>query len=222
MFWSILVGPFYQYAIFTGLHEAIHENYFPEKWEIAYKSFILLCNLPLVSPVANHFYYVHRFHHSFLGSELDVKFPTLLEASYFDTSLIGRIVFFAIQPFVFIWRMVRTVVGEGIQSKAFHFGCDLEMLTFSVGMVWIFGWKPPAYLLLSAYINESFLFQVRKTFCEGNAESMRSLFKKLKNYSNQIVTQCYHGFRKPGPNLVFIILLFGVNPSPGLMRRRQK
>ena len=60
-------------------------------------------------------------------------------------------------------RPLSTVIGQGVPSRWLHFLNDMEMLWFSVGLTYFFGPKPFLYLFLSAYINESVLFQVRYT-----------------------------------------------------------
>jgi sphingolipid 4-desaturase/C4-monooxygenase len=147
---AYLVGAFANHALFVVIHECTHKLVFRKKAGNTLTG--LLANLPLAFPSYIGFAKYHIKHHAFQGIyELDADLPYEWEARLFGRSVLGKMLWLALFPFVEFLRPLRIegmrmIDGWTLINAAIQFGFD--------GAVWmVLGPKALIYLVASFFFS---------------------------------------------------------------------
>lgn len=159
---SLICGPLFNCAIANALHETVHDLALTSG-PLANKVFGNFINLSLAWPVIGGYYKAHRYHHSYLGSVLDVKYPPMEEAVEYDKNIWTRLKFVFLHPILGGERWAKNVKEK---PTDFAYWNLVSVYTFNIVILILIGWQSLLYLLLSFWINDTIFVQGSKNFAD--------------------------------------------------------
>lgn len=115
-FWGLIatVGALLAHMTFLGMHEAVHDHFFPEKHQWANWAAAFLVQMPLVIPASTKFKQFHLIHHARQATDFDPDEPSAFEERYFLSHPAGRVVWACTQ---FVWYLVRPLMMANLKPK---------------------------------------------------------------------------------------------------------
>uniref|UniRef100_A0A915IQV6 Fatty acid desaturase domain-containing protein n=1 Tax=Romanomermis culicivorax TaxID=13658 RepID=A0A915IQV6_ROMCU len=159
---GLTVGILFSCPISNSLHEIVHNLAF-ENNPAANRIFGLFVNLPLVWPLFGAYDKSHRYHHTYLGTELDIKYPDAREAMEYDTSFFKRLYFILMHP---IHSSHRFQIKSGNNVTPLILWNLISITIFDGIIFTCFGYKSFLYLLIAFWLNECILIEGSKTFLD--------------------------------------------------------
>ncbi len=147
---AYLAGAFADHALFVMIHECAHKLLFKRK--SSNKISGIIANMPLIFPSSVSFERYHLKHHSFQGiHELDGDIPNYWEAKLINNYFIGKIIWLLFYPFFQLFRLSRLKEIKAFDGWVILNGA-VQIIFVSI-MIYFFGAKPIAYLLLSFFFS---------------------------------------------------------------------
>jgi len=163
LFMGAVVGTIFDCAITNSVHELIHEMAI-ENWPLANKILSGYVNLALFLPFAAGYHRSHRHHHSFLGTDLDAKYPTMEEALQYDQNIIGRLKYIFTHPLQGGSRWNKIVPGDPPNEYMKWNERTVYLVDALILIFW--GYKSLLYLLVAFWINDTIFIQGSKNFVD--------------------------------------------------------
>jgi sphingolipid delta-4 desaturase len=147
---AYLLGAFADHSLFVMIHECAHKLIF--KNPNANKVAGIIANTPLLFPSSVSFERYHIKHHSFQGvHELDGDLPNYWEAKLINNYFIGKVIWLLFYPFFQLFRLSRLKEIKPFDKwMALNF---LVQVIFVTLIIWLFGFKGIAYLLMSFFFS---------------------------------------------------------------------
>jgi sphingolipid delta-4 desaturase len=145
------IGPLFNVSIANAIHEIVHDLAIDGS-ALANKVFGNFINFALAWPMSGEYYRTHRNHHAYLGSDLDVKYPTVEEALKYDQDVWSRVKFILNHPLAFGERWCDNLKEQLTDYMVWN---SRTVYAFDVVILFVFGWKSLLYLLISFWMNDS-------------------------------------------------------------------
>lgn len=101
---SATIGALFAHMTFLGMHEAVHDHFFPEEYQWANWVASFLVQAPLIIPVAVKFKEYHLWHHGRQATDEDPDEPSAFEERFFLSHILGRTAWACTQ---FVWYLLR-------------------------------------------------------------------------------------------------------------------
>ncbi|XP_055853004.1 sphingolipid delta(4)-desaturase DES1 [Episyrphus balteatus] len=142
-------GGILNHSLMLAVHEISHNLAFGHGRPLANRIMGFICNLPIGLPMSISFRKYHLEHHRYQGDEaIDTDIPTLLEAKLFCTTF-GKFLWVCLQPFFYIFRPLIINPKPPTNMEIIN---TIIQLTFNGIVVYFFGWKALAYLLIGSIL----------------------------------------------------------------------
>ncbi|VDL11655.1 unnamed protein product [Hymenolepis diminuta] len=155
------------HSLGSAIHEIGHNLAFGHKHGPANRILSIICNLPMIIPVAISYKKYHHDHHRWLGHEdLDVDIPMRCECFLFRSRPLRFIwillnpLFYAVRPFfksprpLTAWEVINLVVQSAADVIAWHYLGNYAFAYLLMGTIFGFGPHPMA----GHVISEHYLF----------------------------------------------------------------
>lgn len=115
-FWTACatIGALLAHMTFLGMHEAVHDHFFPESLQWANWVAGFLVQMPLLIPVATKFKQFHLIHHARQATDFDPDEPSAFEERFFLSTPPGRIVWACTQ---FVWYLLRPLFMTNLKVR---------------------------------------------------------------------------------------------------------
>lgn len=142
-------GGILNHSLMLAVHEISHNLAFGHSRPMANRIMGFICNLPIGLPMSISFRKYHLEHHRYQGDEaIDTDIPTLLEAKLFCTTF-GKFLWVCLQPFFYIFRPLIINPKPPTNMELIN---TIIQLIFDGIVVYFFGWKALAYLLIGSIL----------------------------------------------------------------------
>lgn len=147
------VGAFANHSLFVMIHECSHNLLFRGKI-LNYISSIT-ANLPHILPSAISFTRYHRMHHVHQGNhDLDADLPDFWEAKYLGNNFFSKALWLLLFPFFQLKRTFRLKYIKPVDNWVVLNW--IIQFTFNFVIVFFFGWKALAFMLISFFFSVGF------------------------------------------------------------------
>ncbi|XP_075159133.1 delta4-sphingolipid-FADS-like protein ifc [Haematobia irritans] len=153
--WPLLIltayifGGVINHSLMLAVHEISHNLAFGFSRPMSNRILGFICNLPIGLPMSISFRKYHLEHHRYQGNEvIDTDIPTLVEAKLFNTTF-GKFIWVCLQPFFYIFRPL--IINPKPPTRLEIINTVIQ-LTFNFCVVYFFGWKAMAYLVIGSIL----------------------------------------------------------------------
>ncbi|XP_061390473.1 sphingolipid delta(4)-desaturase DES1 [Musca vetustissima] len=142
-------GGVINHSLMLAVHEISHNLAFGFSRPMYNRILGFICNLPIGLPMSISFRKYHLEHHRYQGNEVvDTDIPTLVEAKLFDTTF-GKFLWVCLQPFFYIFRPL--IINPKPPTRLEIVNTAIQLI-FNALVVYYFGWKAMAYLVLGSIL----------------------------------------------------------------------
>jgi sphingolipid delta-4 desaturase len=195
---AVCVGSLFACAISNATHELVHDAAWPGRplWNKVLGNAV---NWSLGWPMIGGYHRTHRYHHAFLGTNLDAKYPSLEEAASYDQNLWGRLRFIFTHPLNGGERWTKFVGEEPTPFAVWNYRTTWA---FNVAYTLLVGWKAYLYILTSMWVNDCIYIQGSKNFADHWVDQDKAYACSYYGWINRINFNIgYHREHHDFPNI---------------------